>query len=160
MVANGLSQKNTQEEKPWILYRQVDHKEFLKKIGIECEKIEPHMTHDAHLFFSNIEDKKKALNILSAVYVEGKKLFECESYNDDPLKLFYKIIFTDEIGDSVKLYFESGNVRFSDYFKTVVKRTGKHIQEGVLLSSEAFKTNTIANHEIYDCILQFFPDKN
>jgi hypothetical protein len=156
LVTNGLSQKNTNDESPWILYRQFNHAEFLEKIGIHAEKIEPHMTHDAHLFFNSVEEKEEAKKILEKILVKDKPLFFVEEYKEDLKKLFYKIVFTDDLEDQATFICKGQVLPFFEYFKKVVKRTGRHIQEGVLFSSEPLSKEFMMNHEIFNHIIGLF----
>lgn len=154
ICANALSQKNTAQERPWILYRQTDQAKFLKTVGLKFEKVEAHMTHDAHIFFKTQEDAKRANNLLSSASVNGSKLFEVESYQENPCKLFYKIIFTDEIPTNSLLQINKTSYPFFELFKPVVKRTGRHIQTASLLCNKDLFPKKIFNHEIFDCLYQ------
>jgi hypothetical protein len=148
IVANALSQVNTDKDPPWILYRQINHQKFLKAIGIQDAKVEAHMTHDAHLFFPNEASLKKAAKILERVTIKGRPFFLVETYPEAPCKLFYKIIFTDEIKKDALLDANGRKIPFYDYFKSIVKRTGKHIQTGTLFSNAPLFPPRIPNHEI------------
>lgn len=148
VVANALSQKNTNEEKPWILYRQIDQAAFLRTVGISCTKVEPHMTHDAHLFFANEQDCKTAYQILTKATILGQPLFFVENYPTDPCKLFYRIAFTDAVPANTLFAVGGKTFPLQKLFKAVVQRTGKHIQHGTLYSSHPLFPDTIQNHEI------------
>ncbi len=50
-LTNGLSQICTRDEPPWILHRPKSPIKFLSDIGLTPEKVEPLMTHDAHVSF-------------------------------------------------------------------------------------------------------------
>ena len=157
LVANALSQKNTHEEKPWILYRQKDHLSFLRAIGIENCKVEAHMTHDAHLFFPNVFQLQEAKKVLETVKVEGQRLFFIESYDQEQLKLFYRICFTDPLGLKASFEVDGKTGSFFQFFHAIVQRTGKHIPNGTLYGNfdlcAFFQKKTIYNHEIFQGII-------
>lgn len=148
IVANALSQKNTNEDKPWILYRQIDHDQFLRAIGIQDAQVESHMTHDAHLFFPSPAAALEAKEKLEKTQVEGSPLFHVESYADEPLKLFYRIQFTDALPQEARLEAAGKKHCFFDLFTAIVRRTGKHIQTGTLLCNRPVFPKRIANHDI------------
>lgn len=154
-VANALSQMNTHSEKPWVLYRQLNPSAFLRAVAIPCEKVEPHMTHDAHLYFSSAEGCRYAFEQLTSARICEKPLFHVESYPQDPRKLFYKLIFTDPAPLGAMFTMGGRSYRFYDLFQEVVTRTGKHIQTADLLSTEALPPQ-LKNHEIFSLILQGF----
>ncbi|PIS00388.1 MAG: hypothetical protein COT84_08115, partial [Chlamydiae bacterium CG10_big_fil_rev_8_21_14_0_10_35_9] len=156
LVTNALSQKNTMEEKPWVLYRQINQKKFLQLIGIKKVAIEAHMTHDAHLFFPNAQSTQQALDILQSVTLNGAPFFHVESYPDNPLKLFYRIQFTDPVPQDTFLTVSNKLYPFFKLFKAIVKRTGKHIQTGTLFSNKPYFSEKLANHEIEEQILNIY----
>jgi hypothetical protein len=155
ICTNALSQKNTNSEKPWVLYRQKDQKRFLKALGVKVDRVEPHMTHDAHIFFKTENECLMGAQILKDVTVDGQKLFVVETY-EDSRKLFYRIDFTDQL--KAKAIFLSGDKRlkFFDHFEAIVTRTGKHIPIGNILCNRPLFPKTILNHEIFDFVLKAF----
>jgi hypothetical protein len=155
LITNGLSQKNTSEETPWILYRQYEHASLMKLLGIPVKKIEPHMTHDAHLFFDNTDALEISYEKLSSIQIQNQKLFEVEKYPQE-CKLFYKIIFTDELAPDAQFEVYDQTYPFFEYFKKIVKRTGKHIPDSILFSSEKITHPIFYNHEIFNYILNLY----
>ncbi len=156
IVTNALSQKNTHNEKPWVLYRQTDQRNFLRAIGVDDVLVESHMTHDAHLFFPNATLADLAKELLEGAHIEGEKLFCVESYEQEKEKLFYKLIFTDPVGSEATFQVGGKSFRFFDLFKAIVTRTGKHIPEGDLLCNAPLFPEKIENHQIYKEILSFY----
>lgn len=148
IALNGLSQQNTAEDPPWVLYRQKDHSTFLNTLGIQHLKVEAHMTHDAHIFFENASSATSAKALLESVRVKGSPLFYVEDYKEEPLKLFYKIIFTDSVDIDATLQVAEKSYPFSSLFKTIVQRTGKHIQTASLLSNKDIFPEKLINHEV------------
>lgn len=151
IVTNALSQKNTNEEKPWILYRQYDQSSFLKTVGIYPSHVESHMTHDAHVYFENEIECEQAKSALEKAQVLDQKLFLVETYSQNPKKLFYRIQFTDQIPSNTHFTLGGKSYPFFDLFKPIVQRTGKHIPYGTIYSNAKFP-KVIQNHEIFDSI--------
>ncbi len=154
-VANALSQMNTHHEKPWVLYRQRNQASFLHAVAIPCERVEPHMTHDAHLFFSSAEGCQYAFEQLTGAQIGDQPLFHVERYLHDPRKLFYKLIFTDRIASDATFTLGGRTYRFAALFQEVVTRTGRHIQTAHLLSNQPLPPK-LKNHEIGALILEAF----
>lgn len=152
MVSNALSQKNTNEETPWILYRQLDQKAFLETVGVQNFRVESHMTHDAHIFFGDETSCQKAKAILENATIQGQKLFLVEDYPEDPKKLFYRICFTDEIPKESLFHINGKTLSFFNLFKPIVKRTGKHIPYGSLYTNKKNIPELIKNHEILNYV--------
>lgn len=157
LIANGLTQINTNAEAPWIMYRQNDHVSFLNKIGIGNVRVEACMTHDAHLFFDNKSDRDKALTLLKSVKVADKKFFYIEEYPAEPLKLFYMLEFTDVADASTLIQWSDGSFKMLDAFTPIVRRTAKHLGTGLALAtSDMLPALPFPNHGIHDVILKFF----
>jgi hypothetical protein len=160
IVCNALSQKNSVEDEPWILYRPLKHKDFLGAAGLSPRRIEEHMTHDAHLYFSTKFECQEALSCLEKATVMGKPLFVVESYADDPLKLFYRLAFTDPLNLHGVILINQKRLDFFKFYKAIVERTGKHIQTGTIYSNTTLFPINIKNHEIYNYILEIFKIKS
>ncbi|MEW6055157.1 MAG: hypothetical protein AB1540_00965 [Bdellovibrionota bacterium] len=156
VALNGLSQMNTNHEKPWILYRQRDQLSFLRRVGVSYTHVEPHMTHDAHIFFASPEGCQRAKAILGSATVNQEKLFLVEAYADDPKKLFYRIQFTDELPHDAVLEVGGKRERFFDLFEAIVRRTGKHIPVGTLFTNSLEVPDSMENHELYEHVLGFY----
>lgn len=157
LIANGLTQMNTTKEPAWILYRQKDHKVFLARIGITDVNVEACMTHDAHLFFKDKAVRDEALRLLRSVKIDEKKFFYVEEYPDEPLKLFYMIEFTDVVDSNTTLSWQGGSMNVLEEFAPVVRRTAKHVNSGIALSSQDILPHKpFPNHELYQVILSYF----
>ncbi len=149
IATNALSQENTNDEKPWILYRQIDQATFLTKVGISFSRVEAHMTHDAHIFFETKEECLKALKILEDARVSDQKLFLVESYIEEPKKLFYRLVFTDRVNEGVLISINEKTFPFFSLFQTIVERTGKHIPDGTIYANCEIFPKDMKNHEIF-----------
>ncbi|MDZ4677677.1 MAG: alkaline phosphatase family protein [Oligoflexia bacterium] len=156
IMLNGLSQMNTNKEKPWILYRQFDQGRFLETAGVEVLRVEPHMTYDAHVFFQAKEHCLKAQEILKNAKINGQALFLVESYDADPLKLFYRINFFDKVAGDAVLEINGQKFKFFELFQSIVTRTGKHIPVGTIYSNAPDLPKNMYNHELYKYIVDFY----
>ncbi len=156
LVANGFQQINTNEDPTWILYRPKDPCQALIDLGLRFESLEALMTADAHLFFKNESDRDLAFKIMSEANVGRKPLYLVEKDEENPLKLFYRLQFTDEITNDTRFNFNGKSHRFFDYFEKIVVRTGKHSQQGFVLQNQEIMPAEIFNHEIHDYICAYF----
>lgn len=148
VVHNGLSQMNTNHEKPWVLYRQKDPAGFLKALNIPALRVEQHMTHDGHVFFANEHDRDVAFTALRYATLLQKPLFLVEKNTHDPCKLFYQLKFTDKLTDKQCTFiYQDKAYRFFDYFDEIVTRTGRHIPIGTIFSDTIKFSDHMQNHE-------------
>jgi hypothetical protein len=159
LVANGLSQASTRDEKPFILYRQHDHAEFLARAGLACARVEPLMTNDAHLFFRDPEQCDRARSALERATVAGERAFHVERHAGAGDRLFYRIEFTGPADETTRLAIAGRELRFLELFDPIVRRTGRHAPTGTVFSSEAMLPDRIGNHELFDQVLAFFGAK-
>lgn len=153
----GLSQKNTNDEKPWVCYRPFDQKTFLNNIGIKLKSVEPLMTHDAHIFFYNKKDLIDAEKILNNCKINEKKLFKTISDSSN-LKIFYTFDFFDEVTKDDPFIANNKKINFLDTFKKIVVRTGRHTNQGqiYLENNDIFFDNNFENHYFNKYIINYF----
>lgn len=157
LVANALTQINSCKDPPWILYRQNDHKLFLKAIGVKPLSVEALMTHDALIFFEDAASCQNAKKTLESVTVNGKRFFYVEDYPSEPLKLFYMIEYSDIAEPGTVLTWADGSVPLSQYFTPIVRRTAKHSNTGIALSNvDILPALPFPNHLLYDLVLKYF----
>ena len=156
VITNGLTQTNTNTDPTWILYRQIDPFRFISDAGINTTSVEPLMTNDAHLFFTNAGERDNAIEVLSAAHLNGKPFFLVEPDPKIPNKLFYRIDYTDKIKTGVSLDINGRSLPFDRHFQSVVVRTGKHIPEAVALSEKIEMPDKMHNYDISKKILHHF----
>ncbi len=149
-VTNGLSQKCTYDEPPWVLHRQKNPTQFLSDIGLAPIRVEPLMTHDAHISFETAQEADTAFGILTSASVNGKSLFHVECNKTDPLKLFYRLDFYDPVNDSTEFVIGNRSARFKDHFVSIVQRTGKHIPNSVVYSNWRGLPSRFYNFELFN----------
>lgn len=160
IVHNGLSQMNTNHEKPWVLYRQKDPLTCLRALGFNPSKVEQHMTHDGHAFFNSETDRNHAYEHLKAIKVQQQPLFLVEKHTQDKTKLFYQLKFTDALDQDTQIECQGKSYSFFELFDEIVTRTGRHIPRGTVFSNHIPFRDHIFNHEFNRYIYHyFFPEK-
>lgn len=157
IMMTPLTQVNTNAETPWLLYRQIDQVNFLKTAGMTFEKVEPHMTYDAHILFSHEKDCDEALQILQEARIREQPLFLIEVYPHDKKKLFYRVNFSESALPEEKFIINGKSFKFFDFFQVIVQRTGKHIPEGSIYSNNTdILQNEMYNHDFFSYLLSLF----
>ncbi|MEE3078191.1 MAG: hypothetical protein VX341_02555 [Bdellovibrionota bacterium] len=159
VMANALSQMNTNHEEPWISYRPKDHMEFLTTAGLSIKNVEPLMSYDALLFFDTEEDAEKAYDVLEKATVNGKPLFLVEKYNTNKKKLFYRFQYYSPVTSDTVAEINGHKLNFNEHFSMIIQRTGKHIQRSSVYSNDSELPKTIWNHEIFDYFVCKFTNK-
>lgn len=156
VVHNGLSQMNTNHEKPWVLYRQKDPANFLKALHMPFVRVEQHMTHDGHVFFNTQEDRDAAYESLKYATILEKPLFLAEKNAHDSCKLFYQLKFTDQLTDKNTLFtYQEKQYRFFEHFDEIVTRTGRHIPIGTIFSDTIVFPEHMNNHEFNQALYHY-----
>ncbi len=160
VVHNGLSQMNTNHERPWVLYRQKDPLQFLEAMQLKPTKIEQLMTHDGHAFFKTATDCQFAFEQLKTIRINNKPLFHVEYNTEDELKLFYQLSFTDTLESPTRFECNHNHFRFFDYFDRIVTRTGRHIPMGTVFSHDITFVDHMFNHEFNKYVFHYLnPEK-
>ena len=154
ILTNAFQQINTNTDPAWILYRPHDQHEFLTTIGLIHESVESLMTHDAHIFFKNQSDAESAEKVLREASVAGKRLFEVD--RNSPTKVFYRIDFFDDVPGNTIISINGKAFTFDELFVRIVKRTGKHSQDGVAFSQGILLPGEMKNHELCGSIVGHF----
>tara|TARA_B100001057_G_scaffold485632_1_gene565597 strand:+ start:2067 stop:3407 length:1341 start_codon:yes stop_codon:yes gene_type:complete len=179
IIFNGFSQKKINAE---YLIRPKNPKGFLLNF-IKFKRLEQDMTNGGFIFFHDKKEKKEAINILSRLYCNDKKIFDIKIYQKD--YIFYKINLKSihilrnydqkninnfnkksliEIKKS-KLVKKKNTKNIANYFFnriSFIKTTGIHVPEGLILyeNFDALKGNRkIKNQEIFSLICKHFKIK-
>lgn len=154
LVMNALTQTNTNQESTWVLYVQKRPDLFLKEIGVETVKIEQLMTNDAQAFFASESDRDLAHQRLQDLKVNGQRLLFVDSNGRDPLRLFYRLDYFEDLGPEAVLQFEGRTFAFYDHFERIVVRTGKHSPHGSVFSQGLKLPPRLLNHELCKFIVE------
>lgn len=155
-VANGLNQMQSYFLEDWILYRQKDIDQLLKRLGVPFRRAESLMSYDCQLICANEADRKRAAEILSDVRVGSEKLFLVEENREDPNLLFFRVNIFSSLEPHVKMTFGGRELPFFEQFEAVVKRSGRHTPSAFLLSRKSMPRAQLMNYEIFDEILAYF----
>ncbi|WP_222937646.1 hypothetical protein [Spartinivicinus ruber] len=155
LVCNGLTQAQVPSNSRKVLYRQINPEQFLRNIGVSFKKVEQLMTNDAHIFFSSVEQRDQAANILSTAKVGNQQLFEVDPSTDSN-KLFFQVIVWDELAHDSILLINNKQYAFFEHFKPVVSRTGAHIPYGDIFYRDFNLPTHMPNYELYQHITEYF----
>ncbi len=155
VVANGFSQVNC-ESADAFLYRQKSPQGFLAAAGVSPSRVEQLMTNDAHVFFDTPDECSKARQILADACIGSQPVFQAEVSDQDRCSLFYQVTLWDLLPDDSLLSINGKTLRFFDFFDVVVKRTGAHVPEGVVLSSIEGFPDALEVHEMFAHIIKHF----
>ena len=161
ILCTGLSQKKV--EKTVFYYRLKDHKTFLNKIGVNFIKIEPRMSRDFLIKFSNTSDRNKAYEILNNIYVKkNSKLFGLIDKREN--ELFVTLDYPMEIIDSTIIKnnnMDQFPLNLKDMTSLVAIKNGLHTDKCFLFTDKSFLDPTIMNGQhcknIFQYILKQFP---
>lgn len=161
ICTNGLSQKNTADEPPWVSYRISDFARFFDRIGLEYDRVESLMSYDGHLLFKSVRDRQRAEETLASAVLSGRKMFLVEPYASDEEaapKLFFRSNFYAPTGGDEVLEVAGRQLRFGDYFSALATRTGRHIPVASIYTSvlEHRTYSRLANHQVHDLVTNFF----
>lgn len=136
VLATGLHQ-NPHEHVTYY-WRLNEHKDFLKKIGINnFTNVLPRMSRDFLAEFASVEDALVADKLLSSYKsTEGsKQIFQVDNRGKS---LFVELIYDKEIKDSTSITSEINNIEvsnFKKYVAFVAIKNGEHNGIGYLIST-------------------------
>ena len=152
LVTNGLTQRNTNDEPAWILYRPVDPADFLRSAGVAFERLEPLMSYDAHVFFSDPAQADAAERALRDARTMGRALLWVQRTH--PTKIFYRVDFADVAGAAQTVSINGRSLKFASYFQKIVRRTGRHDPNGVAFCRGVALPERLMNHELFSHVVQ------
>ena len=159
IVATGLTQEFTDEAV--FYYRPKNHRNFLKKLGINFKKVLPRMSRDFLIEFDNEFEAKEAENLLKSLELNNQKLF-LEPDNRGTT-IFVSIGYEREIIDKDEIFIEDNKIKLKDELSFVALKNGKHSPKGYLfltdglLENRKFKKGERINvKEIFNIIYDFF----
>jgi hypothetical protein len=151
MLATGLSQKPYDRVKYY--YRLKNHSAFLKILEVNFLKVEPRMTRDFLVTFSNKEDLDFAVKRFEEINsLNSSIIFK---FDKRPDSIFVTLVISFEIKDTYNLTIkENYTIPFKSQVVFVALKNGMHNDEGYFFSS----SNSHVNHvkDIYKEIQNFF----
>jgi hypothetical protein len=156
LVMNALTQRNVSAEGPLVAYRQLSPERFVQAAGLEVARVEALMTSDAHLFFASEAARDRAVEVLAAVRVHGKPLFQAQADADCATKAFYQVVFWDPLPADTMVQIGGRAIRFFEHFEVLVHRTGAHVPEGQWYAEGISLPARLYNHEAWGELLRHF----
>jgi hypothetical protein len=151
MLATGLSQKPYDQTKYY--YRLKNHSAFLKILEINYLKVEPRMTRDFLVSFSNKNDlefaEKKFEEINS---LNSQRIFKIDKRSDS---IFVSFVISFEIKNTYTLVIKKNHaITLKNHVVFVALKNGMHSDEGYFY----FPINSNVGHvkDIYKEIQNFF----
>ncbi len=136
VLATGLHQ-NPHEHLTYY-WRLNEHKDFLKKIGVDYfSNVLPRMSRDFLVEFETVEEAKTADNILES-YVsedEGKQIFKVDNRGKS---LFVELVYDNDIKDSTSIVSQLNSIKvdnFKKYVAFVAIKNGEHNGIGYLINT-------------------------
>jgi hypothetical protein len=157
VVMNGLKQENVAGQ-GFHVYRQINPQAVIEALGIRRGKVEQCMTHDAHILFKDATDADLAEHQLRRCMLsDGHSAFYVE--REGPTRVFYQLAFQHDVGTETRLVCDSHSRPFFEAFRLICIRTGAHIPDGDVFFDGIPLPSEMANHEIFDHVLAYFPDK-
>ena len=157
IIATGLTQKIINQ--PHYYYRLINHEEFLKKIDVSFSKVEPRMSRDFLIKFSNNNDRDAAYEILNKIRLNNKIFFGILSLRNK--SIFVTLTYGDEIQKNDFIIIGEKKINIFTETVFVAMKNGEHDGHGYLFASgeilEKFdKTENIKITEIKNKIKSFF----
>lgn len=132
ILATGLSQKP--HPKLIFYWRLKAHEQFLRQIGIQnFAKVNPRMSRDFLIEFSEENAATQAINILTACNIQGVPVFKVDGRG---ASLFIELIYPHNISDDLEL--EVGDYTLPNFRKQVsfvALKNGEHSSIGYYLDT-------------------------
>jgi hypothetical protein len=155
LVVNGLSQKNV-DGNGHCIYRQIHHEKFLKTFNIRFESVEPFMSNDCNIYFSDRRDLEDAYMKLTSLTLKGKPLLYVESHPGESDRIFYQFDFWERIEPNCIINLDGEEYPFFSLIELLCERTGSHMPNGVVYSYNMQMPTSMYNHKIFDSIINYF----
>jgi len=126
IIATALSQVAVDEQK--IYYRLRSHDEFLKNIGLSNFEVEPRMTRDFKLTFSDQESESHGVTLLRSIEHAGTRLFKEVDVRDG--SVFVTITYNKPLNEKDILKVNNQLISLQAAFVFVAIKNGHHDTNG------------------------------
>lgn len=152
IVVSGLSQVpfvDKESEGGMNYYRLVDHKEFVKSLGLFDIEVYPLMSRDWEIKSLNQNKLKYAKKVLSQLNVGDEPLFKITQNSPDIL--FIETAVSKRIAEDADIVSSSSGkpiARFNKTFMNIGIKSGHHIGMGCLWISENTSTEKINSSQL------------
>lgn len=131
LVATGLSQEPC--DSPVYYYRLTDHDGFLRKVGVEFDRVLARMSRDFLIECRDATQARKAEGVLRSGAVENVPLFEVDNRGDS---LFVMLTYPHRIDAQACASFSTGQVdTFGKHVAFVAMKNGRHNGTGYLIDT-------------------------
>lgn len=134
MVVTALSQNPFDKEE--FYYRLSEHSEFLDKLMVTYSSVQPRMTRDFLIEFSDKDKLNKSLTILRSVTIEHTDVPLFGEIEERDLSLFVTLTYPHEIRQSTKICFTGGCCSLLPHVVFVALKNGVHSGDGYAYFSE------------------------
>jgi hypothetical protein len=151
ILATGLSQKPFDRTKYY--YRLKDHSTFLKVLRINFSKVEPRMTRDFLVSFSNKKDLDFAEKRFQEInFLNSEKIFKFDKRAES---IFVSLAISFEIKDNYNLIVQKNySIPFKNHVVFVALKNGMHNDQGYFFSS--WNSDVTHVKDIYKEVQNFF----
>jgi hypothetical protein len=160
IVATGLSQKPYDRLKYY--YRLQEHKDFLRKIGINCLAVHPRMTRDFLVEFSDANAMKEAVLRLRSLRVEQDGIPLFDEIEDRDSSAFVTLTYPHEITPATNVLINNVRIPLLPEVAFVALKNGMHRSEGYAFFSAGVARHAPAERqhvkELYKSIQSYFSD--
>ena len=131
ILATGLTQSINLN--PEYYYRLIDHENFLKKINIEFTNVEPRMSRDFLVKFSDNDSRDKAYQILKKIRMNNELFFGVLDLRNQ--SIFITLTYNKEIMLNDTIEIDNKKFKIFDQVVFVALKNGYHEGKGFLFTS-------------------------
>ena len=147
----------------FFYYRLKDHNKFINNLNIRYLNIQPRMSRDFLINFTNETDAKLAEKIFKETYEISTNLKIFEEVDNRGKSLFITLTYHREIKKNMKIKINNQIVDFFSEVNFVAIKNGLHNGNGYLYHQDNFQINSqkseINIKEIFNHIENYFGDK-
>lgn len=155
VVATGLSQIIFEQEQ--FYWRLRDHDEFLTKLGVDFDRVQPRMTRDFEISFNNHQDAAKAVMSLHNVQIDNEPVFNEIELRENTI--FVTLTYSKDIQSKV-IESNGKNLDAEKELVYVAVKNGHHCQKGYVYTDIAnFGPKIFPVWHLYDKLTNQFPRK-
>tara|TARA_B100000795_G_C22785344_1_gene434332 strand:- start:240 stop:1532 length:1293 start_codon:yes stop_codon:yes gene_type:complete len=160
IIATGLTQSIV--KKPHYYYRLTDHKNFLKNLDLDFINVEPRMSRDFLIHFSDNNNRDKTYEKLRKIKINNEFIFGILDLRDK--SIFVTLTYNKEIFKDDIINVNNKNFKIYDQVVFVAFKNGYHNGKGFLFADGKIKKNfdnsqKIKIFEIKNIIKSFFKKK-
>jgi hypothetical protein len=160
IIATGLTQSIVKT--PHYYYRLIDHKNFLKDLELDFTSVEPRMSRDFLIHFSDNNYRDKTYEKLRKIKIKNEFIFGILDLRDK--SIFVTLTYNKEIFKDDIININNKNFKIYEQVVFVALKNGYHNSKGFLFANGKIKKNfdNLQNFKIFeikDIIKNFFKNK-